>query len=430
MIDPSSIAVGKELWAVPDGPSLAGAGTKTIPFRLGGNLDLLVPMFGPSVRLHLAPGLYRTRGFKLPATFIGGDDGVRDVTIILADNAVPGQSVLRMFADANWNRYFCISGWALDRNWSNQAGSQTGNFKIELIGVQTVIGRVAGCEWRNWGCAAGDYPADRKLECFAAWMSSFSSGDLALYDRQYDTLKLTEPSPTRLEFLANVIDPGTWTGGGYGDGLFVQTSQSAALGDRQPFGTRTTQAALIRGNRASVPGGIAFGAVGLHGGGVEQTEFSENDATDSKCALNIDTGRLSKVTIRNNRWMNVAQGPNVTPDGNGDALDVSGNVTLFSKPFGQEAQWGIRTLRTSNQSSNRNLFILPSEFQGTLFDGITPGIGNLTQPLIDGGTNQGEIDGALARAVTAETALASESQRSAVRRAAMDTAIAGLQHSI
>lgn len=425
MIDPASIKCDRELWASSDPASITGNGSKDSPMRTGGNFDLLMPVIGQSCRLHLYPGIYSTTQWNNPATFILDDGGRGGVTIRQADNS-PGRSGphIRMFGSADqWSRYFMMSGITLDGNWKNQAGSRTGNFKLEPLAVQTIIGQYSNCRITNWGCASGDYQVNNKLEAFPLRFDTFASGDTALYDPRYQAQKTSEPWPTRVEILDCVVDPGIFVGGGYATELFFQTAQGfvstpqgPAPVDRQPFGTRTTEAALARGNRLSCPGGIAMGAGGLRGGGVEQVTFENNDVFDTKCGVNIDTGRLSKVTLRNNRFINVSQGPNITPDGNGDGLEIVGNTIHIGDPFlntilgRNELQWGVNVANTTAAVGRKNIIFLPSGIPITSGMILWTDQGNVVVPI---GSTQTDQSTNLARISDLETSVRSLTAKNA-----------------
>ena len=376
MIDPNSFSVDKTIWACADATNSHGNGSKTNPFRTGGDLDLLV--LGPSVRLRLLPGKYTTRGIAFGKVFILDADS-KDVTITLLPVPAATPAVSRMFCDwGNWCSFVSIRNVTLDGNYLNHPGSQTGNFKVEPISVQTIIGEVSNVTIRNFGAAAKDYGL-LGLECFPLSLTTFASGDRAIYDPRYSNIN--ELTPSRLEITGCTVEKPHFTDGGYCTGIFVKASLGMDKGDRQKFGTRSSQAVLVCGNTVNVPGGICYGAAN-----VEKTTFVDNTGI-GKCAFNLDTGVADKLDILNNRFPDVSQGLNLCPDSGGSRIKADGNTIVITSPFYNkvtnkfEDQWGIKAGMVGMSSASKNTFIVPSDWSESdsrVMSGIK-GIGNITQ---------------------------------------------------
>lgn len=420
MIDEQSIPTERELWAVADAPvnGVAGNGTKESPLRCAGDFNAVEPFLGPSVRLHLGAGEYRTRGIELPKTFILY--GAPGTTIKLRDNCVDaiGFSAVRLFTDGgDWSNVFAIDGVTLDGNWENQPGIRTGNFKIEPVSVQAIVGKVSRCTFRNWGCASGEYPADNKLEAFPCSLTTFANGDREKYYPSY--ANISEPT-TRLEILDNNIEEGTFRDGGYCTAAFVRTSMGESAGDRQPAGTRTTEAALVRGNRISVPGGIALG--GAH---LDAATFEDNDVT-GKCAFNLDTGGGWGVTIRNNRAFGVAQGPNLTPS-SGSNIRIENNFLEMDEPFfntvlgALEDAWGIRLTPGMDCIVERNTVLASNAWPGQAFSGFSAQDSNRFVRFAGGAAGGSRED--LARWTALEAQLRGDLAKAAARAASLESVI-------
>lgn len=410
MLDPASIATDRTIWAVPDAPQgTAGTGSRESPLRLGGNLDAVAGLLGASARLNLLPGVYSTLGLLHPATFVV-DAPLGEVTWRLPNNAIKALNyphVRMLQAKDGWASFVSVTGVVFDGNWSNQPGIQSKNFKIEPVVLQSLQAVVKGCTVRNWG-SVGDPATKYFLETFPLSVTTLASGDPGKYLGIYIGLQNSERTPTRAEIIGNLVELPNFVGGGYCTGIFVRTNMGVSAGDRQPMGTRTTDAALVRGNRVIVPGGICYGAGGtkenqgtLGDWGVERTVFEDNDA-EGKCELNIDSGRLIDVVYRNNR-SRVSQGPNVTPDVEGDRLEFSGNTINIGEPFQNpilghaEAQWGIRCQRVKNIKCTDNTIIVPPGFNGQVFDGFQPGPGNVT---VQSGSDSAALNEAVAQVKT------------------------------
>jgi len=298
MLDPDSIKTAQEIWAVPDGiTNKSGSGTKDDPYRLGGYLDYLTAWIGNSARVHLAPGVYGMREFLFPDTWLL-DAPAGDVTLKLADNAAPREGHWRMMRAKNgWASFVSISGIIFDGNWKNQPGIKTKNFKIEPMTIRALQTRIQGCTVRNWGsCGDG---VNYFLEAMPLNATTVASGDPALYipgKRGYEKVELT---PSRIEILDNVVELPNFVGGGYCTGIFVRTNMGTDSGDRQPMETRTTEAALVRGNMVNVPGGICYG-----GGGTKETLGRSFNLSSPVCysvphrlALTSSTGFVVNMTV-------------------------------------------------------------------------------------------------------------------------------------
>jgi hypothetical protein len=421
MIDVQSIPTERELWAVTDaagGHNETGYGAKDNPLRLGGDFNAVESFLGDSVRLHLAAGEYRTRGLVNTGTLIL--DGEPGTVIKLRDNCIDGENfpAVRMFTDGGlWADIFCLVGVTLDGNWRNQPGSQSGNFKIEPVSVQTLVGRVANCTFRGWGCASADYPTNNKLEAFPCSLTTFANGDKNLYYPAY--ANVSEPT-TRLEILDNVIEFGTFRDGGYCTAAFVRTSLGESSGDRQPAGTRTTEAALIRGNRISVPGGIALG--GAH---LDEVTFERNDVA-GKCAFNLDTGGGWGVIIRNNRAFGVAQGPTLTPSSGLD-IWIENNLMEMGEPFfnpvlgALEEAWGIRLAPGMDCTVIRNTVVASNSWPGQAFSGFDDDDSNRFVRFV-GGAGSGSAED-LARWTALEAQLRGDLAKAAARAESLESVI-------
>ena len=391
MIDEASIKTDREIWAVADDPSTGTTdGSKDRPSRLGGNLSTFLAGLGPSVRLHLGPGEYRTNGNVLPKTFIL-DAPEGGVTIKLWDNATTAHGFphVRMFEDNQWSNFVCISGITFDGNWEGQGAALfNGNFKIEPLCFQSVQAKIQNCTVRNYGCNASDYGPENKLECFPLTLKTFANGDREFLDPRY--ANIIEPT-TRLEILDNLVEQPHFVSGGYSSGINLQTNLGMDAGDRQPIGTRTTEAALVRGNRVYVPGGICYGCAFT-----ESAVFEDNDGI-GKCGWNLDTFEGRNITVRNNHFLGVNQGINVAPSGNGRNIRVEGNVILLDGPFWNavlgksEDSWGIRGRFLSSSAAHRNLIFHPAVWPGIAIDGMT-GAGNVVRSLASAGVSQDEYD--------------------------------------
>jgi len=433
MLTEHAIVTDRELWVVADGqPGVLWNGTKDSPLRLSGTLDALAPVIGQRARVHFAPGEYLTRGFALPKTVIwDAPDG--DVTIKLRDNATDGLGYphVRLVTDnGKWCDFVSLDGITFDGNWENQAGSQSGNFKIEPVVINTLQGRVSNCTVRNFGSSARDY-GKLGLEAFPLSLATVANGDPQFYDLRYAAIQ--ELHPTRLEILDNLVELPHFAGGGYCTGIAVRTNVGMDAGDRQPMGTRTTQAALVRGNRVNVPGGICYGCA--H---VEQSVFERNWGT-GKCAFVLDTGRGLSVTVRQNVFQDVSQGPIIAPSGNGERIAVDDNLIMLGAPFWNavlavfEPQWGIKGRFITSSSANRNTIMTPAGWFGIALDGIAGdanGISTINGTAVDVAPLRIEIETLKEAVASRDISISKLRQKIAAAATMLDTAQTTLINSL
>lgn len=404
MIDPDSIPVEREIWAAPDGLAyLSGNGTKDKPYSIpGGDLDALLPLLGASCRLHLLAGEFVTRYFfHLPKTLLIHGAGMGVTTIKLADGATSGLYYphVRMITDGGqFFTHFAATDLTLDGNWAGQP--EHPNLKVQALAIQACRAHVRNVEIINCG-ANGTANGNAGLEAMPISLQTFANGNRELYFPSMEFLWGTEPT-TRLEAidcrvsLPHFVKGGTWTG------IYIRTSLPA---NRQPAGTRTTEAALVRGCTVVGSGGICFGGADL-----DYVTFEDNTG-EGMCAFNCDTLRADRVRIRNNRFFDCNTGINVSPSGNGQQVHIDGNFVQLGKPFWNavmnrfEPQWGIQGKFLTKSRANRNTILVPDAWGFTPLSGIDGAINRIIE------TGTAENSGALVQAKSEIAALKTEASR-------------------
>lgn len=443
MIDPDAIAVDRELWVAPEwSNTLSGDGTQGRPYRLPeGRLDALLPFLGTSCRLRLLAGEFNVRNFQpLPKTLLIHGAGIAATKITLAPNATEGPFYphVRMITDGGrYFTHFVCTDMTIDGNWDNQPAHP--NLKIQALSIEACVAHIRNVEVVNCG-ADGTANGTNGLEAMPISVQTFANGDREFYYPSMAYLWGSEPT-TRLEVIDCVVERPHFLKGGTWTGIYGRTNSPA---NRQPSGTRTTEALLVRGCRVVGPGGICYGGADL-----DFATFEDNTG-EGMCAVNIDTLSADRVTIRGNRFFDCATGINVSPSGAGKRIRIDGNFIQIGKPFWNavlsrsEPQWGIQSKFTTESSANRNTLLVPDVW------GLTPllGIDGLdNRVIIASGADSGALAEAKARLAEAqqqvltltaksgelETKLRDElvaSYETAARIAMLEKGIAGVREAV
>jgi hypothetical protein len=352
-----NIRLDKEIYVVAetsDG-SIKGKGTQSNPYRLN-DLDILVPLLGNSIKINLLPGIYFTNGFRVPPWFIILGSNRKDVIIRLKSDIKQknfNYPHIRMFADRMWSELFIAKNLTLDGNWNEQYADNHGNFKVELISVQTILGKAENIDVINFGCSARDY-GKRGLEAFPLTFQTFSNGKPFNYSPEFRSMIGGNESQTYIEIVNCTVSRPHFFDGGFCTAIFARTNFPTD-GDRQPFGSRETLAASIRNNYCNVPGGGAYGCAIS-----EMIEFVGNIAEDCQAGYNTDTGQCSRIKILNNQFRRCSSGIHFFPYPGSTKVDISGNIIILKEPFYNKVlgrlddSFGIWTGNVSNLNINRN----------------------------------------------------------------------------
>lgn len=319
----------KQTWIVP-GSGVGGTGTKDSPIQvLNGDLDQLAVLSAPSFRLNLLPGVYHTRGIKLPwhASIVGSG---RDNTIIRLKNDVKATNGywpnIRVLSDHNYCGVLHLSDFTIDCNWQGQSeGLTNGNFKIDGLVINVVKALVERIGVINFGVNGKNYPPSQGLEGFPLCLYTYSSGSPWKYHDGFKVKIGDESDVSKIVIRDCRVEKPHFLNGGYCSAIFVQTSQGA---DRQPANLRDNLCALIENNYVHVPGGIGLGAAIS-----EQVEFRNNVVIDSVCGFNLDTGRMKGLKLIRNHFLGVNQGINVVPGEASSDVTIQENTVALTTPY-------------------------------------------------------------------------------------------------
>lgn len=330
MIDETTLRFDREIWIAADA-TFDGDGSKSRPYRApNGLLDPLVSRFGRSAAITLMAGQYSTSGFRVPWRHMLSGLGKDSTFIKVINNARSnfGWPHVKMFADDNWANLSIIKDLTLDGNVQGQDEFHTnGNFKVDLIVIKATKAKVENVRIRNFGANGKSY--EQGLECFPLSLSTYASGPPLQYFPMFNQLRTDASDWTYLEIKDCEVEGGYFLHGGYCTSIFVQTAFGPAAGDRQPFGLRTTPAALVHGNIVrGIRGGIAYGAASS-----EMVTFRDNLAVDCKAAFNFDTGEVQKVRLFRNQFLNMNQGIRIRPNPNSRDVAIDRNVITLTEPY-------------------------------------------------------------------------------------------------
>ena len=442
MIDTDAIRVDRELWAAPDGIGgmLSGDGSQSRPYRVpGGSLDALLPVLGTSCRIRMLTGEFNVRHFSPPQkTVLLHGAGVSATKINLPPNCTDGPFYphIRMITDGG--RYFtnfACTDMTIDGNWDAQPVHP--NLKIQALSIEACVAHLRNVEVVNCG-ANGTLSGDAGLEAMPISVQTFANGDRQHYFPSMAFLWGAEPT-TRLEVIDCRVRLSHFVKGGTETGIFIRTNSPA---NRQPAGTRTTEAALVRGCSVISPGGICYGGADL-----DMVTYEDNTG-EGMCAFNADSLTANRTTIQNNRFFNCATGINVSPEHGGSGIRIDGNIVQLGGKFWNsvlrrfEPQWGIQLQRATGTGS-RNVILVPDVL------GLTPlsGIEGDNRVIVMGATDSGALAEAQARLAEAthqvgvltaknsdlQTKLSDEllaSYEATARIVRLDKAVAGVREAV
>lgn len=329
MIDDASYKLARDVHVAAD-IWWDGDGSASRPFKAPhGDLDhVFAKGLGESVRLTLKPGIYSTFGFYAPERFIL-DGGNRDTRLILKPNTTTQNPwwkdrQLRIIRHRSWSHVLIVRNITLDGNYSNQDWSNNlDNFKVEPLAANVTVAKAENVRVAGFGASGKGYRDG--LEAFPLSFNTFVNGDRQNYFPSYRAI---QEETSRVEILNCEVAGGQFTHGGYCTAICVRTSFGPTQGDRQPFGIRTSQAALIRDNSVSVPDGIAYGVISS-----EQVLFEHNQCSRTKAAVNIDVGEIVGIAFRKNRFLDCNQGFRILPHPNSRDLEITDNVLTITQPY-------------------------------------------------------------------------------------------------
>ena len=321
----------REVWLAPDRPiHTIGNGTQADPFNcLGKRIEDIIAPLGKSVRVNLASGRYSTHGFRVPNRFMLSGSGPETEIVFASASAKQNFNYpqVRMFADSGWSNLFVIQDVTLDGNIQVQPEFPTyGRFKIEPVSALVTKGLLLRITIKNWGCNGADFGL-AGFEAFPLSLETYSSGPPWNYDSIYRGLVNLKSDFTFLEISDCIVERGHFLNGGYCTGVFVKTNQPGQ-GDRQPYGVRETLAALVARNVVKDCAGIGLGCAFS-----ENVLFEDNRVENSKCGVNVDTGRCRNLSFIRNQFLGVSQGFNIVPAPDSGRIEVSRNVIALAESF-------------------------------------------------------------------------------------------------
>ena len=375
IMDIEKFQLNQEIYAI-GADSDGGDGTREHPYRIkDGNLDNFLSILTDSCKLRLGPGVFYTKGFRAPKKFILIGSGKTKTKIKLVDNVQNYNFPhVRVISDNSWSEVFGIKDLTIDCNWNGQSVATTnGNFKIEAVVVQTIVGKAENIKVINFGCNGLDY-GNAGFEAFPLSLHTFSNGEPFEYFAGYEGL-IKQEDLTSIEISECEVSSPHFLNGGYCTAIFAYTNFINA-GDRQPQGKRTTRSALVRNNIVNVPGGIAYGSASS-----ETIDFLGNIAYNSKCGFNFDTDIANRINIIGNQFISCNQGINFVPV-RGDKIVFGHNFFSIKEPFYNpvlrsfEESYGVRSANLLESSANYNYMICKEENKTTFINGVN-GDGNV-----------------------------------------------------
>lgn len=275
--------------------SKIGAGTGSDPFN-GNEFDYAITEikkqqgYDVPVTIKIGEGVFPTIGFAPAKNWTIRGKGMRKTTLKLKNVEShsfhhPDVYIISTAwyggADPAWAENIIVSDMTLNCNWLGQSEKHTKYVKFAGVHALCTKGIVERVRVINWG----------------------SNGVEGFHNEVFPiTLGTYSDEGTHVLIQDCIVEKQFQYQGGYGTAINVVTTQPDA-GDRIPWNTRKSRAALVRRNKAYGIYGHGFGC-----GHTENAVFENNVAIDSKSGFNCDTGLNRNVEFRRNAFVHCVQG--------------------------------------------------------------------------------------------------------------------------
>lgn len=300
-----------------------GVGTKIDPFN--GYLfdeaikkikELTYPNPDEIITIRIQDGVYKTKGVAVGKNWIILGAGMDSTFIELIDvkNTHYHHPNIQVIGtawygtdDPPWANYLKVSDITLDAKWFDQSEKLTPNIKYAGLHAQVTRGLIQRVKVKNYGSngAVLDH-----AEVFPLSLSTYGAED------------------TQIIIQDCIVESQQRTGAGYTSAIMVQTYQNQ--GDRIPFGTRTSTAAIIRRNRVMGTYGSAYGC-----GHSENVIFEKNKAYGCLSAFNCDTGKNRNIKFTYNSFLNCHEGIHIGNVSSGpfENIEITNNTFTLTDPW-------------------------------------------------------------------------------------------------
>ncbi len=304
-----------------------GSGTKTDPFNgeegffdeaIKKIKELTYPTPDEPVVINISDGKYKTKGVAVGKNWTILGVGINHTFLQLVDvgsnsfhhpnvNVIGSVYYGRGTDDPVWLDYLKVSGLTLDANWAQQSARTLMGVKYGGIQANVTKCLIQRIRVINWGSNGQDL---EHAEAFPIFMSTYGDENTQI-------------------IIQDCIVEGQYSiRSGYCTAIMVQTYQNA--GDRIPFGTRTSTAAIVRRNKVI---GVYGSAIGC--GHSDNVLYEKNQAIGCLAGFNCDTGKNKNIKFVGNSFVRCNDGISIGNNFSGpfENIEITDNNFQLTDPW-------------------------------------------------------------------------------------------------